>query len=137
MLGRDFCLGGDNEVNAASGFGAEEVVDTGGAVVGIKIVEGEGFLDGLGARAGHATIGREVSEGVGEDGHLDVELGAIGIGAALGEGEVSFFGLVADGFGGGAAVEEALDVSGLDDVEAHEISLLDHGGEDAVLVAGV
>lgn len=137
LLGGEAGFGFDDEVNAAAGLSTEEVVDTGLVAVLGKVEGGEGFFDAGSAGAGHAADGREVAEGIGKDGHFDVKLGSVGVGATLGGGEVSFFGLKADGLWGGAAVEEAFDVSSLDDVEAHEVSFFDHGGEDAVLVSSV
>ena len=96
LLGGNFLLGGDDEVDATAGLGSEEVVDARGSIVRIEVEEGEGFFDTLGTWSNHSSGRREVAEGVGEDSHLDVELGAIGISAALGGGEIALFGFVLD-----------------------------------------
>jgi len=127
----------DDEVDATAGFCTEEVVDAGSVAIVGEVESGEGFFDAFGAGAFHAAFRGEVAESIGEDGHFDVKFSAVGVGAALGGGEVSLFGFVADGVGGSAAFEKAFDVAGLYDVEAHKVGFLDHGGKDAMLVASV
>ena len=136
LLNGVFAFGDD--IDAAAGFGPEDVVEGAGFLGGMVKIEGlQGLIKVLDGGAGHANFGGGEIEGIAQEGHFDVEFGAIGEGAAFEEGEVPLCGFVDEFGGGGVAVEKAFDVSGLDNVESPELDFPDHGGQNPVLISRI
>ena len=126
----------DNDRGAGHGFERAQWLGAGryARCIGNEIEQIDDVMCALGAWAVHSYRVGGISQGIGDQGHLDVQFGTIGVGRAHAVIEIPFIGLRDNHGRVGSPVQIPLNVASQNGFKAPEFDFINHAFNHAVLI---